>query len=59
MESKAISRVVPDSRILFVSQNNDVDVVRAVLCNNARGYVLKADANTELLPAVEAVLQDE
>src|SRR6266550_7100750 len=37
--SYRISRVVPDSRILFVSQNNDVDVVRAVLCNNARGYV--------------------
>jgi DNA-binding NarL/FixJ family response regulator len=57
--SHRISRVAPDSKILFVSQNNDVDVVRAVLGNNARGYVLKADANRELSPAVEAVLQDE
>ena len=57
--SHRISRVVPDSKILFVSQNNDVDVLRAVLGNSARGYVLKADANRELLPAVEAVLRGE
>src|SRR4051812_4085165 len=51
-----ISRVVPSATILFLSQNSDADVVRAALNNGARGYVLKADSGTELLPAVEAVL---
>jgi DNA-binding NarL/FixJ family response regulator len=57
--AKRIHRVVPRAKILFVTQNNDADVVRAALCNGARGYVLKLDANKELLHAVEAVLQGD
>lgn len=57
--SHRISRVVPDSKILFITQNNDPDLVRAVLGNSGMGYVLKTDAKRELLPAVEAVLRDE
>ena len=54
-----MSKVVPDSRILFVTQNNDADMARSVLGNGARGYVLKVDANSELLLAVEAILRGE
>jgi DNA-binding NarL/FixJ family response regulator len=54
-----ISRLLPDAAILFVSQNNDADVVAAALSNGAKGYVLKLDANRELLPAVEAVLRGD
>jgi DNA-binding NarL/FixJ family response regulator len=57
--AKRIHRVVPRAKILFVTQNNDADVVRVALCNGARGYVLKLDANKELLHAVEAVLQGD
>jgi len=57
--SHQISKVVPDSKILFVTQNNDADVARAALGNRARGYVLKVDAKRELLSAVEAVLRGE
>jgi DNA-binding NarL/FixJ family response regulator len=57
--SHRISKVLPDSKILFVTQNNDADVARAAFANSARGYVLKVDANRELLPAVEAVLRGE
>lgn len=42
--------------MLFVSQQNDADVVAAALSNGAKGYVLKANANRELPLAVEAVL---
>jgi DNA-binding NarL/FixJ family response regulator len=56
---KRIHEVVPGGKILFVTQNNDVDVVRAVLSNGASGYVLKPDAGKELLQAVEAVLQGD
>jgi two-component system NarL family response regulator len=57
--AKQICQVVPGTKILFLSQNNDADVVRAALSNGAQGYVLKADAGKELLPAIEAVLQGE
>ena len=56
---KRIHEVVPGAKILFVTQNNDVDVVRAVLSNGANGYVLKPDASKELLQAVKAVLQGD
>jgi DNA-binding NarL/FixJ family response regulator len=54
---RRIRKVSPNSKILFVSQELCVDVVQAALQLGARGYVLKADAGGELLPAVDAVLQ--
>ena len=54
-----MSRVVPAAKIIFVTQNNDAETLRAALSNGASGYVLKLDANNELLPAVEAVLQGD
>ena len=54
-----MSSVVPAAKIIFVTQNNDAETVRAALSNGASGYVLKLDANNELLPAVEAVLQGD
>ncbi|MFZ0886445.1 MAG: response regulator [Candidatus Acidiferrales bacterium] len=44
------------SRILFVSQNRDPDVVRAALEAGGSGYVVKSGAERELLTAVEAVM---
>jgi len=54
-----ISELVPSATILFISQNNDTDLVAAALSNGAKGYVLKQNANRELLPAVETVLQGD
>jgi DNA-binding NarL/FixJ family response regulator len=54
-----ISRLVPAAKVLFVSQNKDADVVMAALRNGAKGYVHKANATTDLLPAVEAVLRGD
>ena len=54
-----ISRLVPFAKVLFVSQNNDADVVMAALSNGATGYVRKENALTDLLPAVEAVLRGD
>jgi DNA-binding NarL/FixJ family response regulator len=45
--------------VLFLSQNNDAEVVQAALGNGAQGYVLKADAGSELLPAIKAILRGE
>ena len=44
------------SKILFVSQNFDLDVVRAALDAGGSGYVVKSSAEGELLVAVEAVM---
>lgn len=54
-----ISDVAPEAKILFVSQNNDKEVVSAALGDGGRGYVLKVDAKSELMAAVSAVLQGE
>ena len=52
-----ITKVAPSAKILFVTQNSDADVVKRALSNGAMGYVLKADAKRELLPAIETVFQ--
>lgn len=51
-----IQRVAPISKIVFVTSENDSDVVHAALSNGAKGYVLKSDAGSELLPGLEIVL---
>jgi DNA-binding NarL/FixJ family response regulator len=55
--SRRISTVVPGVKIIVVTLINDADIVREVLGDGASGYVLKQDANKELLRAVEVVLQ--
>jgi DNA-binding NarL/FixJ family response regulator len=51
-----ICHVAPGTKIIFVTQNSDKDMVQAALSNGAQGYVLKTDAASELLAAVAAVL---
>jgi len=51
-----IRKVAPLAKILFLSVESSPDVVRKVLQVGAMGYVLKARAQSDLLPAIEAVL---
>jgi DNA-binding NarL/FixJ family response regulator len=46
-------------KILFLSENRSADVVEEALRTGARGYVVKSEANRELLPAIKAVLSGE
>jgi len=55
--AKRIRRAVPSTKILFLTANSDAGVVRAALGTGANGYVLKADAASELWPAIKAVVQ--
>jgi DNA-binding NarL/FixJ family response regulator len=57
--AKRIRQASPDSKIIFLSQNKDLDIVRAALDTGAFGYVRKTDIKKELLPAVDAVLRGE
>jgi DNA-binding NarL/FixJ family response regulator len=52
-----ISKAVPETAILFLTQNKDADMAQAVLKNGAKGYVLKTDADRELILAIDAVLE--
>jgi CheY-like chemotaxis protein len=55
--ARRIRQLSASSKIVFLSLNNDLDVVRTALSTGALGYVLKTDARGELLPAVDAVLR--
>jgi CheY-like chemotaxis protein len=52
-----IRQVSPDSKIIFLSLYNDLEVVRAALGMGGLGYVYKTDAQRELPLAVDSVLQ--
>ena len=56
---KAAARIrglSPESKILFVSQDLDFDVALAALDAGGLGYVVKSDAENDLLTAVEALM---
>ena len=53
--ARRLRRLLPQSKILFVSQESSPDVVREALNTGARGYVIKQRAN-DLLRAVTAAL---
>jgi len=55
--ARQIRKLSPKSIVLFVSQQFSKDLVQAALDAGAAGYVLKADAGSELLRGVQAVLR--
>lgn len=55
--ARQIRELSPESKILFLSQESSVDVVQGALNLGALGYVVKANAGSDLMPAVEAVLR--
>jgi DNA-binding NarL/FixJ family response regulator len=55
--ARRICKVCPNSKILFVTENRAVDVAEEALSAGAVGYVVKSDAESDLLPAVKAVLE--
>jgi DNA-binding NarL/FixJ family response regulator len=57
--ARRIRKLAPMSKVLFLSQETSDDVVEEAWRLGASGYVVKAHAGSELLAAVEAVLQGE
>jgi DNA-binding NarL/FixJ family response regulator len=55
--ARRIRKVSPTSKILFVTENRSTDIAEEALSTGAGGYVVKSDAESELLPAIEAVLR--
>jgi len=57
--ARQISQIASYSKILFLSGFDSLEVVEEALNTGANGYVLKLDAVSELIEAVEAVFQGE
>ncbi len=55
--ARQIRELVPESKILVLSQESLAIVAQEVLRLGVSGYVVKSHAGRELLPAIEAVLQ--
>jgi len=55
--ARRILTLAPDSKIIFLTQESSREVRQEAMSLGACGYVLKAQAETDLLAAVEAVLQ--
>ncbi len=56
--ARQIRRISPASAILFLSADSSPVVAREALAAGAMGYVVKWQAAQDLVPAIEAVLQD-
>jgi DNA-binding NarL/FixJ family response regulator len=54
--ARRIHKIVPEAKIIFLSEESSVDVVQEAMSFGASAYVFKTMAAIELLTAVETVL---
>ena len=54
--ARQIRELVPESKIIFWTQESSADVMREARKLGTWGYVVKTNAANDLLPAVEAVI---
>ena len=54
--ARQVRKLVPESKIIFLTQESSPDVVQEALSLGARAYVVKIKAHSELLTAVDAAL---
>ncbi len=57
--ARQISKLAPNARIIFLTQESVSEVVSEALSLGAWGYVTKVQAGRELLVAVEMVMQGQ
>jgi len=57
--ARQIRKLAPNARIIFLTQESSAEVVREALSLGAWGYVLKAQAQNDLLAAIAAVANGE
>jgi len=55
--ARQIRKLAPESKIIFLSQESSCEVVQEALNVGAWGYVVKTRTATDLLAAVDAVLE--
>jgi len=57
--ARRIRELAPQTKILFVTQEDSPDVVRKAFNAGGLGYVVKIDAASDLLAAVDVVLRGD
>jgi DNA-binding NarL/FixJ family response regulator len=57
--ARRMRQLSPNSKIIFLSQNKDRDIVQAALSIGVGGYVHKPDLKRELVRAIDAVVRGE
>ena len=55
--ARQILKLIPDAKIIFVTQESSGEVAEEAFKSGARGYVVKTRAGSDLLAAVDAVLE--
>lgn len=55
--ARRIRTLAPNSKIIFLTQESSPELVREAVILGASGYVFKSKAETDLLTAVDSVLQ--
>jgi DNA-binding NarL/FixJ family response regulator len=53
---RRILELVPESKIIFLSQESSSEVMQEALSLGARGYVVKINATSELMPSIDAAI---
>jgi DNA-binding NarL/FixJ family response regulator len=56
--ARQIRELVPESKIIFLSQESSADVIEEALGTGARGYVVKAQAGSQLLATIDAAISN-
>ena len=54
--AKVSCQLVPRARIILITQNTTEYSIRRALSSETHAYILKGDAGSELLPAINATL---
>jgi DNA-binding NarL/FixJ family response regulator len=55
--ARQIFKFLPQSKIVFVTQESSAEVAEEAFNSGGRGYVVKARAGSDLLAAVDAILE--
>jgi DNA-binding NarL/FixJ family response regulator len=55
--AQQILKFAPDAKLIFVTQESSAEVVQEALISGVHGYVVKTRVGTDLLAAVDAVLE--
>jgi DNA-binding NarL/FixJ family response regulator len=57
--ARRIRQLSPESKIIFLTQESSADIVQEAISSGAWGYVMKARAASDLLPAIQAVREGQ
>ena len=55
--ARRIRELSPNSKIVFLSQENSLDIVEEARSAGGQGYVHKPRAQSDLIPAIDAALR--